>query len=185
MRSSSPALNKLLAGSLGSMLASGLYPHLMYYPTERSPADGLTRGRDPPLPTLPLPGWWKDSCEGRAESFDAWIDGVSGSQVLDCGHISPFENVDSRSALRVKVDATLAENARVGVDDRGVQDEAVQDEAVKTTLLPGAFGVFHERQFAWGPDIHELHPARSRAQASAVERALLRHKASLGLEFGD
>lgn len=72
-RSSSRALNSELQRSLGHHFGSDVSDYHMYFDTKLNPADDPTRDQLLREPSVPLPGWWSEVCDGRSFDFDQWL----------------------------------------------------------------------------------------------------------------
>ena len=72
-RSASPALNREMAKSLGSVLFYDVYSEVMYYRSADNPADDPTRGAALRGPRLPFPEWLSEIALDRYDAFDSWL----------------------------------------------------------------------------------------------------------------
>ena len=69
-RSSSPALCRILQGTLPYTLGGGLYAGNLHVYSAKNRADGPSRGRPADAPTKALPVWYTELCQGRPYLFD-------------------------------------------------------------------------------------------------------------------
>ena len=72
-RSSSPALSRILRGSLGYILGGCLYPGTLHCRSQWNRADGPSRDSDVPGPSRPEPLWLEQLRVGRTSGFDTMI----------------------------------------------------------------------------------------------------------------
>ena len=72
-RSSSPALSRVLQGTLPYTLGGGLYNGALHVYSGQNRADGPSRGRPIDPPTKELPLWLTELCEGRCYRFDVAV----------------------------------------------------------------------------------------------------------------
>ena len=69
-RSSSPALSRVLQGTLPYTLGSGLYSGGLHVYSSKNRADGPSRNRALEPPTKEVPVWYSDLCAGKHWRFD-------------------------------------------------------------------------------------------------------------------
>ena len=69
-RSSSPALSRVLQGTLPYTLGSGLYSGGLHVYSSKNRADGPSRNRALEPPTKEVPVWYSDLCAGKRWRFD-------------------------------------------------------------------------------------------------------------------
>ena len=72
-RSSSFAISRVLQGSLGYVLGSGIYYSLLHCYSEDNVADDPSRDRAVSAPRRAIPLWLQDLLEGRPQRFDAVV----------------------------------------------------------------------------------------------------------------
>ena len=69
-RSASPVLGKVLRGTMGYVLGSGLFPGLLHCPSKANRSDGPSRDRELAPPTRALPQWLLSLQKGGSRAFD-------------------------------------------------------------------------------------------------------------------
>ena len=167
-RSASPAINQLLCASLGHYLGCGVYPSYFYFPSERNPADGPTRGKPPPLPRRALPDWWDAFSSGDFEGFDAWMASLpSRADCPDFSHLGEVVKADHRTSNSVRKLSHSSGNKRALCHEPADEDE----QALSPLGVPRL--QFHCR----GPELDVSQPGALDlfSGSKAVSRALLRH----------
>eukprot|EP00439_Symbiodinium_sp_Y106_P045236 s1087_g5.t1 len=87
-RSSSPALSRVLQGTLPYTLGSGLYSGGLHVYSSKNRADGPSRNRALEPPTKEVPVWYSDLCAGKHWRFDVACaanraDGPSRNRALE------------------------------------------------------------------------------------------------------
>ena len=80
-RSSSFAISRVLQGTLGYIIGSGLYPGGLHVESSKNRSDGPSRNRPTPGASKECPMWLQDLREGRCESFDMALTAASFPKV--------------------------------------------------------------------------------------------------------
>ena len=97
-RSSSPALGRVLQGSVAYVLGSELYPGLLHTASKDNRADEPSRDRDVRPPSFAPPAWLSDLLRGDPKRFDMVVQSSSISKnparwlrflLMLCGDIEP------------------------------------------------------------------------------------------------
>ena len=99
-RSGSPTLNKMLLGSLPTVLGSGIVGNYSYVPSLVNPADDPTRGSVVREVSAELPPWWDSALLGDFRAFDIWLEGL-GFDPLRVAKL-PFEEGSAIDVDRIK-----------------------------------------------------------------------------------
>ena len=72
-RSSSPAINAELSGSLPWMIVLDAYLELLYFPTKSNWSDDPARGKEIAGASRELPERWDGLAAGSFQKFDMWL----------------------------------------------------------------------------------------------------------------
>ncbi|CAE7376299.1 unnamed protein product [Symbiodinium sp. CCMP2592] len=80
-RSSSPALVRVLQGTLPYTLGGGLYNGALHVYSAQNRSDGPSRGKAVDPPTKELPLWFTELCQGRTYRFDLVVAAASVPRV--------------------------------------------------------------------------------------------------------